>query len=122
MGFIRVYLSEGGEVRQTKFKLWAVLPDLWDFGDDGTDEWLDDFLGWAGRRELDDLLAGAKMSTHEQAVLVLYLAEDLRWDSEEAALLAQQLLEPSWSVEQVRAGWSQVSGSEILGTYGGAEA
>ena len=82
-------------------------------GLDGAEEQVLEFIDLVASRGQFDLLAGAKVSFDADAVLVVYLAEDLHWREDLISGIVAAMKE--FTGHRVKAGYSNMAGSPILG-------
>ena len=73
-------------------------------------EWLD----FMEHRGVNSFIAAQKISTDAGAVLVVYLTTGMAWDDPERRAIAGAMLE-FCGAGGVKAGWSDVAGSPVLG-------
>jgi hypothetical protein len=120
MGFVELSLLDDARREQElgRYKLWVRIRNRWELGERGAELHLYSFIrtmkGYHDPRVLS-CIAGAKISTDAQAILVVYLDESILeyLDDRRVRLLASAM--GLWAgATQARVGFSKVAYSPTL--------
>ena len=109
MGFVEVAFEPSGA-----FKLWGRIAGVHDLGESAAQKLLDAFEQELEERGQIELVAGAMIAVDGEAVLVVFLIDDLDW-AEDLSLGVANIMKDFTAQPTINAGLAAVSPSPIVG-------